>query len=496
MLRPFQAGAPGVPLFPAAPSGAAASGGAWDAESGRQGGVEAVARTVRAGLAVRFWRSHRGAARTRTRTRGGAGARGRGGAALRGAQREAARVPRAVAGGPAHDAARGLRARRRGRVGRGVRERYAWPGEKTEDVLRDSRASAARLHRDREPHRARRPVQPRPARVAGRGRHRTSTIDAAAQGDDQLLDRIGELAGRRSRGRGRPRHGARAVASVDVVGAPDEAAARPRSRSQVGEPFDDELARRTSTRSALCPTWRPSPSTPRGARRASTSPIRVVVDGAARARRRGRDGGARTRRGARARQPPHRGRRRFARASHERDRLVSSRAARQGRARDLRARLLQERARAEEEVAGGVAITFAVEENPIVRQVSVTGNDERRERQDQGQPDAHHRLDARLPAAHRERAAHPAALPRRGLLPRRREVRGGAAAGDSVAVHFTVEEGEKSKLRKIEFVGNEKPSDERAADGRVQDQAVALVHLGHALSTSPAATPSRSSCRI
>ncbi len=130
----------------------------------------------------------------------------------------------------------------------------------------------------------------------------------------------------------------------------------------------------------------------------------------------------------------------------------------------------------QDDLAGGVGITFAVEENPIVRQVSIDRQRRGRERQDPRQPDAHDRLDARLPAAQREpRSASRQLYRAEGYYLADVKFEVEQLPDDAVAVNFIVEEGEKLEAAR-DRVRRQQGLQRRRADGRVQDQGVALVH--------------------
>jgi outer membrane protein insertion porin family len=203
----------------------------------------------------------------------------------------------------------------------------------------------------------------------------STTLDAAASGDDQLLDRIGDLAAQIAEvvgGRAaRPR-----VASVKINGAPDEPAAQALIETRAGEPFDGDLARADAEKLEGLP----GVATASVSSTQSDAGIDVVFQVVESARL--LPGGEAEAGGARIAEIRVQGNRRIEEAA-VRARITSAVGASANPARlaqDVRevyalgffknVRVLQE------EVAGGVAITFAVEENPIVRQVSVTGNDE------------------------------------------------------------------------------------------------------------------------
>ena len=179
-------------------------------------------------------------------------------------------------------------------------------------------------------------------RVAPAAGGAAATLDAAASGDDQLLDRIGDLAVQIAEvvgGRGaRPR-----VTSLKIEGVPDEAAAKAMIETQLGEPFDGDVARADAERLGQQPGF----ATATVESSQGESGIDVVFRVVASARI----------------------------TTAVNAQLSSARLARD--VREIYALGFFKNVRVlQDEVAGGVAITFAVEENPIVRQVSVTGNDE------------------------------------------------------------------------------------------------------------------------
>ena len=291
------------------------------------------------------------------------------------------------------------------------------------------------------------------------------TLDAAASGDDQLLDRIGDLAAQIAEvvgGRGaRPR-----IASVRVIGAPDEAAALAALATRAGEPFDGDLARSDAAKLETLP----------GVATASVESTQSAqgVDVVFRVVERARllpGGESEAGAGARIVEVSVRGNRRIEEAAI-RARVGSAvgeplSAARL--AQDVRevyalgffknVRVLQE------EAAGGVALTFAVEENPIVRQVSVTGNDkvESDKIKDNLTLTTGSTLDYPLLTENVQRIQQLYRAEGFYLADVKFEVE--QLPADAVAVNFIVEEGEKSKLRKIAFEGNEAFSDEELLEG-------------------------------
>ncbi len=286
-----------------------------------------------------------------------------------------------------------------------------------------------------------------------------STLDAAAAGDDQLLDRIGDLAAQISEvvgGRGaRPR-----VTRVTVTGAPDAAVAEAALATKAGEPFDGELARADAEKLATLPGI----ATASVESTQSAQGIEVVFRVVESARI--LPGGEADTGGARIAAVSVRGNRRIEEAAI-RARITSAIGGSLSAARlaqDVReiyalgffknVRVLQD------DVAGGVAITFAVEENPIVRQVSVTGNDdvESDKIKDNLTLTTGSTLDYPLLTENVQRIQQLYRAEGFYLADVKFEVE--QLPADAVAVNFIVVEGEKSKLRAIKFVGNKAFSDE------------------------------------
>jgi outer membrane protein insertion porin family len=295
-------------------------------------------------------------------------------------------------------------------------------------------------------------------RVTPVGGGASSTLDAAASGDDQLLDRIGDLAAKIAEvvgGRAaRPK-----VASVSVVGAPDEAAAQAALATHVGDPFDGDLARADVTKLQTLPGIAAATVESTQGERGIDVTFRVVASA------RILTGETETG-GARIVEVAVRGNRRIEEAAI-RARIgtaVGAQVSPSRLAQDVRevyalgffknVRVLQE------DAPGGVAITYAVEENPIVRQVSVTGNDAVKSDKikDNLTLTTGSTLDYPLLTENVQRIQQLYRAEGFYLADVKFEVE--QLPADAVAVNFVVKEGEKSKLRKIEFVGNKAFSDE------------------------------------
>jgi len=341
----------------------------------------------------------------------------------------------------------------------------AWPGEKTEDVLR---RLARELHADWV-------VVGSLTELAGRysldvrvtpaeSRITTATMVLAAQGDDELLDRVNELAGQilaivdvRTEA---PR-----VARVEVVGAPDEAAARAAIRSRPGELYDDGAAREDiAAVEAL-------PDIATVALETTNEAGGVVVVYRVVATERLMPGAPAPGGAPRVAEVQVRGNRRIetaailARVGHKPgDPLNGARLAEDlrqiyalGFFRDVQA--------LEEGGLDGLVLVYVVEENPVVRQVTLAGNENVDEEKikDNLTLTTGSTLDFPLLFENRQRIEALYRAEGYYLAKVRSQVE--ELPNDSVGVHFEVDEGEKLKLRRIEFVGNEKKTDKELTEG-------------------------------
>jgi outer membrane protein insertion porin family len=118
-----------------------------------------------------------------------------------------------------------------------------------------------------------------------------------------------------------------------------------------------------------------------------------------------------------------------------------------------------------EDVEGGRNVVFEVEENPVVRQVAISGNEniDSDKIRDALTLTSGATLDypllfentARIEALYRSEGYYLAKV--------RQDVQ--TLSPDAVAVNFEVNEGEKLRLKEIRFEGNEKLSDDELADG-------------------------------
>jgi outer membrane protein assembly complex protein YaeT len=341
----------------------------------------------------------------------------------------------------------------------------AWPGEKTEDVLRRIArelsadwvviGSLTELagHYSLDVR-----VTPAQSPVA------TRTMVLAAQGDDELLDRVNELAAQIlaavEPGRAPPR-----VARVEVLGAPDEAAVRARLRSQAGAPYDEAVARadlealekldgvasaslatreesdglvlvyELVTAEKLMPT-RPGPS---GAPRVAELQVRGnrrIESAAILARVSHKPG-----------EPLNR-----ARLGEDLRQVYAL-----GFFRDVQV--------FEDQTPAGLVLVFEVQENPVVRQVTLSGNENLDEEKikDNLTLTTGSTLDFPLLFENRQRVE--ALYRAEGYYLAKVNTQVEELPNDAVAVHFEVAEGEKLKLREIDFVGNEEKTDEELAEG-------------------------------
>jgi outer membrane protein insertion porin family len=113
----------------------------------------------------------------------------------------------------------------------------------------------------------------------------------------------------------------------------------------------------------------------------------------------------------------------------------------------------------------GTVVVYEVEENPLVRQISISGNeniesDKIREALTLATGST---LD--YPLLFENRPPHRGPLPRAGLLPREGELRDRAARRVGGRDPLRVDESEKQKLREIDFTGNEHFDDDELSEG-------------------------------
>jgi outer membrane protein insertion porin family len=341
----------------------------------------------------------------------------------------------------------------------------AWPGEKTEDTLRRIARElsadwvvvgsltelAGRYSLDVR-------VMPAESRIS------TRTMVLAAQGDDELLDRVNELAAQ-ILGIVAPETAIEKVVRVEVVGAPDEAAARAALRARVGEPFDEAAA--LADRGALEALPGVASASLATAREGDGVVLtyRIVPAERLMPAPSGPD------LAARVAEVRVRGNRRIesaailARVSHKpgdpvnRPRLAED--VRQVHAlgffRDVQV--------LEEDGIEGRVLVFVVEENPVVRQVTLSGNEnvDDEKIKDNLTLTTGSTLDYPLLFENRQRIEALYRAEGYYLAKVRSQVE--QLPNDAVSVNFEVEEGEKLKLRRIDFVGNEHKTDEELAKG-------------------------------
>jgi len=301
-------------------------------------------------------------------------------------------------------------------------------------------------------------ITPAASRVA------TTTLSYSASGDDQLLDRINELAGRVA-GIVTGSEAAQRVASVSVEGAQGLGGIDQALGIRVGDPFSSDALREaierlqaldgvatasvdsTTTDEGVAVTFRVVPA----------DRILPAAEG-----RQGRDvvGELRVR-----------GNRRIEDAAI-RSRITTAAGQRYSPARiseDVRAiyRLgffTNVRVFVDDGPDGRIVI-FEVQENPVVRQVTLTGNDEVDEEKIRDNLTLTTGSTLDLPLVFENRQRIEAIYRAEGFYLARVRHEVESLAGDAVAIHFTVDEGEKLKLREIDFVGNEAFSDDELREG-------------------------------
>lgn len=286
-----------------------------------------------------------------------------------------------------------------------------------------------------------------------------AALDAAATGDDQLLDRMGDLAAQITElvaGRAaRPR-----VVAISIQGAPDEKAARAVLKTQAGEPFDGALARADAERIAAL-AGVATVAVESSQAESGVSVLFRVVESA-----RILPGGEEQAAGERVAEIRVRGNRRIEEAAIRArvstapgTPLVAAKLARD--VREIHALGFFKHVRVlQESTPAGLVLTFAVEENPIVRQVSVAGNDDvdSDKIKDNLTITTGSTLDYPLLTENVQRIRQLYRAEGFFLADVSFEIE--QLPSDAVAVHFNVKEGEKQKLRQIVFEGNEAFSDE------------------------------------
>ncbi len=292
----------------------------------------------------------------------------------------------------------------------------------------------------------------------------TTALSYSASGDDQLLDRINELASRVV-GIVTGSEAAQRIVSVSVEGARDLAVVSDALTVKAGDPFSSEALREatsalqaldevatatvesTNTDDGVAVTFRVVPAD------------RILLSGEV---REGSDlvGDVRIR-----------GNRRIEDAAI-RSRITTSAGSRYSPPRiseDVRAiyRLgffTNVRVFIDESLDGRVVI-FEVQENPVVRQVTLTGNDEVDEEKIRDNLTLTTGSTLDLPLLFENRQRIEAIYRAEGFYLARVRHEVETLTGDAVAIHFTVDEGEKLKLREIDFVGNEAFTDDELREG-------------------------------
>jgi len=342
----------------------------------------------------------------------------------------------------------------------------AWPGEKTEDVLRriarELKADwvvvgsltelAGHYSLDVR-------VTPVESKVS------TSTMVLAAQGDDELLDRVNELAGRIL---GIVERGAapEKVVRIDVVGAPDEAAVRAALRSAPGQPYDDGVARGDLAAIEALPQVADATLD------AARGPDGVVVTYRIVSTQKLMPGGGAHAAIPRIAEVRVRGNRRIETAAilarvgqKPGDTASSAQLAEDVRQvyalgffRDVQ--VLQDQT-----PDGGLVLIFAVVENPVIRQVTISGNEnvEQDKIKDNLTLTTGSTLDYPLLFENRQRIE--ALYRAEGYYLAKVRTQVEELPSDAVSVHFEVDEGKKLKLREIQFVGNAKKTNAELTKG-------------------------------
>ena len=292
----------------------------------------------------------------------------------------------------------------------------------------------------------------------------TATLDFTAEGDDELLDRINELSSRILAIVGGSTPRAR-VAAIRIVGAPDEEAAQRVLVTQPGDVYDSAIVREDlvqlqalpgvanasveTSRSPegvtvlirIVPTERLMPQGP------ETVPGDRVADIEIRGNQRIEDAAIRARIST---QPG--------------DGYSAGRVAQD--VREIYGLGFFRNVRVEsEDGLDGRLLVFVVEENPVVRQVTISGNDnvDGEKIRDNLTITTGSTLDYPLLFENRERIGGLYRAEGYYLATVRYEIE--SLQADAVAVHFEVEEGEKLRLTDIQFEGNEHFTDEELRSG-------------------------------
>jgi outer membrane protein insertion porin family len=341
----------------------------------------------------------------------------------------------------------------------------AWPGEKTEDTLR---RLARELHADWV-------VVGSLTELAGHysldvrvtpieSTVSTRTMVLAAQGDDELLDRVNELASE-ILGIVDPQQAPERVLRIDVIGAPDESAVRAVLRSRTGQAYDDAIAR--ADRAAV----EALPDVASAALETAREPGGVALTYRVVTPERLLPSRPETGAAPLVGEVRVRGNRRIesaailARVSHKPGEAIS------------RARLAEDVRQIyalgffsnvqvfEEDGLDGRILIFEVAENPVIRQVTLSGNEnvDDDKIKDNLTLTTGSTLDYPLLFENRQRIEALYRAEGYYLAKVRSQVE--QLPNDAVSVNFEVEEGKKLKLRRIEFVGNEHKTNEELAKG-------------------------------
>src|SRR5262249_15002222 len=115
----------------------------------------------------------------------------------------------------------------------------------------------------------------------------------------------------------------------------------------------------------------------------------------------------------------------------------------------------------EDEAPDGLILTFVVEENPVIRQVTISGNDNLDQEKIKDNLTLTRGATLDYPLLFENRQRIEALYRAEGYYLAKVHSRVEELPNEAVAVHFEVDEGKKLKLRKIEFVGNEKKTNDQ-----------------------------------
>src|SRR5262245_25399581 len=341
----------------------------------------------------------------------------------------------------------------------------AWPGEKTEDTLRrlarELKADwvvigsltelAGRYSLDVR-------VTPAMTPVA------TSTMVLSAASANKRLDRVNGLAGKVLQIVGGESAATR-VARIDVVGAPDEAAVRAALRTRAGEPYEGAQTREDVAAIEKLPGIATADVSAEHGAEGVVVTYRVVP------RARLLPGASGENGSQRLAEVQVRGNQRIesaailARVTEKPGDPVNAAHTAGGLRAVCALGFFRDVQVYEEQGSEGVLLVFQVQENPVIRQVTISGNEhiDSEKIKDNLTLTTGATLDYPLLFENRQRIEGLFRAEGYYLAKVRSEV--DPLPGDAVAVHFEVDEGKKLKLRRIEFVGNERKTDAELSEG-------------------------------